>query len=109
MLSACMPAYRPLYNYCFHKQDSANLAEGSSLKKYGQVSEEHGAIRMAGMSRKWHGHRDITENDDEEILYPRFGTVSDARGVRENNDQRRDRDILVTRQFATSNVGTSAK
>ena len=108
MLSACMPAYRPLFNYCFHKQNSANFAEGSS-KKYGQVSEEHGAIRMAGMSRKWHGHREVMRNDDEEILYPCFGTVSHARGVGENNDQRRDRDILVTREFATSNVGTSTK
>ncbi|MCJ1454841.1 hypothetical protein MMC28_005194 [Mycoblastus sanguinarius] len=112
VLSASMPCYLPLYNYCFKKKPAGGTPTKGRSKSYKQTSADHGAIKMAGLSKSWHRDRELLESEDGERLdfgfgpTTRFGTVAHAQGDEDRGDQRvgGGNDIWVTREFITTSV-----
>ncbi|MCJ1454842.1 hypothetical protein MMC28_005195 [Mycoblastus sanguinarius] len=102
-LSSCLPIYRPLYNYYFHGEATANTTSSRSKGK-GAGSGDQAPIKMTSMRRQWNEHAATRGNDDEERLYNHFGTVTRAEANGENMEQhnRRGKDIVVTKKFTTS-------
>ena len=96
MLSACLPAYRPLWNHFFHPKGTVNASKQAPTDR---------SIKLTDISKKWNGHSEISGSEDEERLYTRFGTVGIAQGDENISHHGHDRDIVVTRQFAISSTG----
>ena len=97
LLSACVPACRPLYNYIFHGKATANSPSHHS-------SGNSGAVKMARMAHgKSGGHRDPNGNseDDVERLFQNvpLGTTTNVQGLEEHGHEFHE-GILVTREFA---------
>lgn len=104
ILSACMPAYRPLYNYFFHGKATVNSSGHRS-------KGNSGVIKMANIGNSWPGgHRELNSDseDDSERLYTRFGTTTNVQSDEENG-HRHHGEILVTKEFATLGVNPDSR
>lgn len=101
IFSACLPAYRPLFNLCFHGEVTHSGAKGRS-KAYIKSSSERRAIRMADIRRGWYGNGEALGSGDEEQIHTAFVTAPNAQGdknFRQHSES--DNRILVTREFDT--------
>ena len=108
VLSACLPAYKPLYNY--YVRNKAAAESTTALTKAYEQRSGHRSVKlgpMGTMKKKWSDHEGVRNSEDEERLYVRLGNVANAQGTGDNVHQKDNgtTGILVTRHFNTSTQG----
>lgn len=101
MLSACMPACRPLYNFVFHGKATANSPSHHS-------KGNSGAVKMVKMvNSRSGGHREFSRNseDDVERLFENvaLGTTTKVQRLEEHGHEFHG-GILVKKEFAALNT-----
>ena len=106
ILSACLPACRPLYSHWFHKDPAYTGARGRS-KPYAKASNQHRAIRLTDMNRGWYGDREALESGDEGRFHTALVSAQDHGDESLRRQSEREDKILVTREFATESTSSS--
>ena len=102
-LTACLPAYRPLYNLWFHANSTRTRTKvGSTMNIKNSVTQR--SIKMSDISRGWYRNQQALGSDVEGLntkfaITPRPNDQDNKRRSMEPRDG-----ILVTREITTQSV-----
>ena len=96
VLSACMPVYRPFYNYCFHGKATVN--GGSREDKHRSMFSPR--IKLKNMTRLWNKSTVPRGSEDEERLNNQPDTITGSTGA--DHYDRGANDITITKDITVA-------
>ena len=103
IFTACLPAYKPLYNLCFPGESTRTGINGGSTANI-KTSDTQRSIKMSDISRGWYRNRQALGSDVEDLnaIFAVTPDTKDQENHRASIEPRHG--ILVTREFTTEST-----